>query len=157
MQTTSIKLAKDSLKASRKDREEKRRKLKSENGERLGTLKKFWADGFRTSKILAHNGAVAIAWAVPMILAAYIALQGAFYLVAIVLGQTGGILMETAVDVITVYVVIAVVCGFDMFFAFKIENAAIRAMKRRFWKADYKNGGIDKGEAWRERHPESAE
>lgn len=148
----SMKLARESARAAKKEHAAKRDKLKSENGARFGVLKKFGADSLRSSKILAHNGVVVIAWAVPMFLVAYVALQAAFYAAAVVLGQTGGILMETPVDVVTTYIVIAMVCAFDLFFAFKLENAAIRAMKRRLWRADMKTGGIDRGDFWRERH-----
>lgn len=137
-------------KADRKERTKKREKIQIDPAK---TLKEFWGESGRTTAVLSHNGIVLCAWACLMFLVAYVALQAAFYFVAIVLGQTGGILMETAVDVITVYVVIAMVCAFDLFFAFKLENACIRAMKRRFWKVDRWNKSIDKGDLWRERHP----
>lgn len=116
------------------------------------TLKEFWADSGRTTTVLMHNGVISICWGMLLLLVAYVALQAALIGVAVVLGQTGGVLMETTADVITVYVVIAMVCGFDLFFAFLIEKRILKAIGRRFWKVDHKNKCVDKGDLWKERH-----
>lgn len=126
--------------------------IDAENRKAGGALKKFWADGARSGAVLAHNGIVFLAWACAMAVVAYASLQLAFVIIAMVLAETGGILMETSIDVITAYVVIAMCCGFDMFFSFAVEKWLMKHMARRFWRIDRRTGAIDKGDAWRERH-----
>lgn len=132
--------------------EKKKAKIDAENRENGKTLKAFWKNSVSGGAVLAHNGIVFLAWGMLMLLVAYMSLQLAFYVIAMVLAETGGILMETAIDVVTVYVVIAMCCGFDMFFSFKIESYLIRCMAKRFWRTDRRSGTIDKGEFWRLRH-----
>lgn len=136
----------------RSEHKEKKAKIDADNKSTGRTLKRFWSDSAKGSAALAHNGIVFLAWGCIMLLAAYGSLELAFFAIAMVLAETGGILMETTVDVITVYVVIAMVCGFDLFFSFAIEKWLIKHMARRFWKFDHKTGKIDKGDVWRERH-----
>lgn len=144
MSNIGIKEKKQKLEASRARRRD---------GDAAGrsALAGILADTGRGAKITAHNGLIAIVYGLCMFLVFYVALQVAFYGVAFLSGTTGAFAMETAADVLTVYVIVAMVCGFCMFFSFGIEKALIRAMKRRFWKSG-KDGGIDRGDAWRERH-----
>lgn len=138
--------------------EKKKAKIDAENKKTGATLKSFWKNSVSGSAVLAHNGIVALAWCALMLIVAYIALQASFHIIALVLAETGGLLMETSIDVVTVYVVIAMCCGFDLFFSFKIESYLIRCMTKRFWHMDRRTGGIDKGGFWRERHePEGQE
>lgn len=132
----------------------KKEKIDAENRTAGSALKKFWIDGARSGAVLAHNGIVFLAWGCVMALVAYASLQAVFVVIAMVLAETGGILMETSIDVITTYVVIAMCCGFDMFFSFAVEKWLIKHMSRRFWRHDHRTGTVDKGEAWRERHQE---
>lgn len=141
-------------KAFREAHEKKKKEIGDENRKRGEVLKSFWADSRRSTAVLAHNGIVALVWLAAMFVVAYVDLQLAFVVVALALGETGGILMETSVDVITVYVVIIMGCGFCLFFGLAAEKALMRAMKRRFWRVDRARGRIDKGELWNERHPE---
>lgn len=132
--------------------EKKREKIREENKKNGGALKRFWSDSWHGSAVLGHNGIVFLVWAMLMLATAYAALQIAFFVIAMVLAETGGIAMETPVDVITTYVVIGMCCGFCLFFAFAIEKWLIKHMTRRFWKFDRKTRTIDRGESWRERH-----
>lgn len=132
--------------------EKKRDKIREENRKNGGALKRFWSDSWHGSAVLGHNGIVFLAWGTLMLATAYAALQAAFFVIAMVLAETGGIAMETPVDVITTYVVIGMCCGFCLFFAFAVEKWLIRHMARRFWRFDHKTRTIDRGEAWRERH-----
>ena len=136
----------------RKKHEKKRGEIKARNAETGAALKKFWSGAAKSSAVMARNGAVGIAWAVPMLAVMWAALQLEFIVAALVLGETGGILMETPADVITTYVVLAITCGFDLFFSFKIENALLRAASRRFWHLDKRTGEIDKGELYNLKH-----
>lgn len=142
-----------SLKSSRAEHSAKRKKAKDEMARNASLLKRAAAEGVLETRILAHNGIIACLYGAAMFLTAYLALQLAFYLVALLAGSTGAYLMETAADVLTTYVILAMTCGFVLFFSFGIEKALMRAAKRRFWRKDRANGGIDKGDAWRERHP----
>lgn len=144
-ETASIKAFRDRHAKKKKEGEQK----VSEGGV---LLKKMAVDGATGSRILGHNGFIAAVYAAVMFVVAYAALQLAFYGVAFLAGSTGAYQMSTQADVLTVYVIIAMVCGFDMFFAFQIEKALIGAMKARFWRRDRASGGIDKGQAYKKRH-----
>ncbi len=146
-----------SLKVSREAHKAKRRSAQEETAKNASLLKKAMKEGALESRILTHNGFIGVLYALVMFLVFYMSLQLAFYFVAFLAGSTGSYLMTSSSDVLTTYVILAIVCGFDLFFSLAIEKALIRAMKRRFWKKDRVNGGIDKGDAWRERHPEGSE
>lgn len=133
---------------------EKREKIKKENAERGTLLKKIMKDGARGAGVSAHNAVIAAVYLAVMALVAYIAVQAAFYLVATMAGATGSYLMETPADVLTVYVILAMCCGFCLFAAFAAFKAIWKAARRRFWHTDRKTGTVDKGELWRERHGE---
>ena len=138
------------LRASREKHGAKKKDIQEELAKDRSKVLDIMKGGVTGSGILAHNGIVALVWGAAMLIVAYVALQAAFYFVAVIAGSTGAYAMETAADLLTIYVALAMVCGFDLFFAFKIENRLIRAMKRRFWhKAP--DGTIDHGEAWAER------
>ncbi len=139
---------------SRKELEASRERRRMENKKDRATVMGILARAGRSGQISAHNGFIGILYGMVMFLVFYVALQVAFYGVAFLAGTTGAFAMETAADVLTVYVIVAMVCGFDMFFSFGIEKAVSRAAKRRFWKAA-PDGSIDKGDAWRERHGEN--
>lgn len=143
--------------AAFRERHEKKKAGSAEKVSEGGALLKNMArDGAIGSKILAHNGFIAILYVLAMALVAYASLQAAFYFVAILAGSTGAYLMATEADVLTVYVIIAVVCGFDLFFSFKIESALIRAMSGRFWHKDAgRPDGIDRGAVYHKKHGES--
>lgn len=138
---------------SRKELEASRERRRGEQKENRAALGGIFAQAGQRMKVSVHNGFIGVIYALCMFLVFYFALQLAFYGVAFIAGTTGAFAMETAADVLTVYVIVAMVCGFDMFFAFGIEKSIIRAMKRRLWKV-CGDGAIDKGEAWRERHGE---
>ena len=138
---------------SRKDLEASRERRREEQKQNRSALGSVFANAGRNMKVSVHNGFIGVVYALCMFLVFYFALQIAFYGVAFLSGTTGAFAMETAADVLTVYVIVAMVCGFDMFFSFGIEKAVIRAMRRRFWKVS-RDGSIDKGDAWRERHGE---
>ena len=154
MDENTVKAVKGAMPGFRAAHKKKKSEIDAENKQTGSKLKAFWVNSGKSSIAMAHNGVVLLLWACVMILVAYIALQLAFVVIAFVLGETGGISMTTAVDVITVYVVIAMCCGFDMFFSFAIEKCLIKAMVRRFWKLDYATGKIDKGAFWHEKHPD---
>lgn len=143
--TASIKAFRERHAKKKKDGDQK----VSEGG---ALLKKMAADGATGSRILAHNGFIGAVYTVVMFVVAYVSLQLAFYGVAFLAGSTGAYQMATQADVLTVYVIIAMVCGFDMFFSFQIEKVLIRAMKDRFWHRDKASGDIDKGPAYKKRH-----
>lgn len=145
--------AKAGISGFRASRAARKKKLQDENRKNGETLRSFWADSRRSTAVLAHNGVIALVWAMAMFLVAYADLQLSFFVVAFILGETGGIMMQTSVDVITVYVTIAMGCGFCLFFGFAVEKALMRAMGRRFWRVDHANSRIDKGAAWNEKHP----
>lgn len=136
---------------SRKELEASRERRREESRKDRAEAKGIFAAAARNGRISMHNGFIGLIYALAMFLVFYVALQVSFYGVAFLAGTTGAFAMETAADVLTVYVIVAMVCGFVMFFSFGIEKAAIRAMKRRFWKSA-PDGSIDKGDAWRERH-----
>lgn len=154
MDANSMKAVKDAMPGFRASHKKKKADIDAENKKTGAALKSFWVNSGKSSLVLAHNGAVCLIWACLMFLVAYGSLQMAFVLVAFVMAETGGILMETSVDVITTYVVIAMCCGFDMFFSFAIEKYLIKCMARRFWKLNYATGKIDKGALWHEKHPD---
>ena len=131
-----------------------RKKEAQEKTSRSGALlAKMARDGAIGSKILAHNGFIAAVYALAMFLVAYVALQAAFYFVAFLAGSTGAYQMADQADVLTVYVIIAMICGFCLFFAFAIERALMRAMAARFWHRDPDaEGGIDRGAAYNKKH-----
>lgn len=143
-----------STKAFRERHEKKKQESARKVSEGGSLLKKMASDGATASRILVHNGIIAGIYGFVGFLVCYATLQIAFYFVAILAGSTGAYLMETQADVLTAYVILAIVCGFCLFFAFQLEKAVMRAAKRRFWRKDRKNGGIDRGPAWAERHPD---
>ena len=155
MDANSVKSVKDAMPGFRAAHKAKKAEIDAENKKTGAALKSFWVNSGKSSLVLAHNGVILMIWACLMAVIAYAALQFAFVLVAFVLAETGGIMMETPVDVITTYVVIAMCCGFDMFFSFAIEKYLIKCMSRRFWKLDYAKGQIDKGALWHEKHPDA--
>lgn len=143
-----------SVKAFRERHEKKKQAAGEKVSDGGNILKKMAQEGAAGTKILVHNGIIAGIYGLAGFFVCYAALQVAFYFVAILAGSTGAYLMETQADVLTAYVILAMVCGFCLFFAFQAEKAIMRAASRRFWRKDKKNGGIDKGPAWAERHPD---
>lgn len=157
MDENTAKAVKAAMPGFRAAHKKKKDAIDVENKKNGRRLKEFWINSGKSSIVLGHNGVIVLIWACLMALIAYLSLQLAFVVIAFVLAETGGIAMSTSVDVITTYVVIAMCCGFDMFFSFAIEKCVIKAMCRRFWKLDYATGNIDKGALWHEKHPEPIE
>lgn len=142
-----MKKTRDELKASKEQR-------RIENIQNRSALAGIMSSTGRGMKISMHNAMMCLIYGMVMFLVFYVALQVAFYGVAFLAGSTGAFAMETAADVLTIYVIVAMVCGFCLFFSFGAEKMVIRALKRRLWRSD-NNGGIDRGEAWRKRHEEA--
>lgn len=144
------------LKAERKTREKRVKEIREENKKDASTLKGYAKEGGVQVKILMHNGVIGILYGMAMLVIAYMALQVALVGVAMGTGSMGAYNMETVADMLTMYTVLIMVCGFCLAMSIGIDKALFRAAKRRMWKKD-RSGGIDRGAAWRERHEEGGE
>ena len=126
---------------------------KSGNGDG-GKLSGILPSAAMSAKIAMHNAIYIALYGAAMFLVFYADLQTAFAAVALLAGATGSYAMATAADILTTYTILGIACGFCLFFGFKAENWLIRKLCDRLWRKDRAIGEIDRGPAWRARHPE---
>ena len=105
-----------------KDREEYR-----------GKMREIAKDSATTVKISMHNALISLIFAMAMLLLCVALTEISFAITGVVIGSVNQGAFETLADLIVVIVTAAMVCGFAMFFGFKIQNMLIKAMKARYW------------------------
>lgn len=126
---------KHSTKATKRDN-------KSSNKE---TLKKMAKDNKTSAKIAVHNGFITLVFALAMFLTCIVATETTFAVVGLTVGNACKGSFEMAADMmIVIFVAVIMVCGFALFFAIKIENWLISAMRKRLWHKDKTTGEIVK-------------
>lgn len=122
----------------------KETKKNSGNSDMKAELKKIAADGAKSTKIMMHNGFTALVFALAMTLTCMMAVEIAFMASGFVVGSSMVASGDTYSELIVTFVTVAMVCGFALFFAFKIENALMSGMRNRFWHKDPETGEIIK-------------
>lgn len=107
-------------------------------------LRKIARDGARSTKIAMHNSFTVLIFGLAMALTCMVATEIAFMASGLVIGNAMVTAGDTVSDLIVTFVTVAMVCGFALFFAFKIENVLLAGMRKRLWHTDPLTGEIAK-------------
>ena len=117
--------------------------IKNETGK---TAKAIISNGAQSVKVSVHNSFIALVFGLVMFLVCVCAIEAAYAITGIVIGQATAGSFETVADIVVMVITIIMVCGFDLFFAIKINNLIIKAMAKRFWHIDKISGDIIKND-----------
>lgn len=107
--------------------------MKEINKEEKTKMKRIMQDTKLTTKVLIHNGLIALIYGFIMLCAAIIAVNMSMMLIGYVVGSQGTVALNTIADMLSIYMSLIMVGGLVLFFTFKIENSLIAATKRRMW------------------------
>lgn len=107
--------------------------MKETNKEGKNKMKNIMQDTKLTSKVLIHNGVIAIIYGFIMLGVAIIAINMSMMLIGYTVGSQGTVAINTIADMLSIYMSLIMIGGLVLFFTFKIENAIIAAIKKRMW------------------------
>ena len=106
---------------------------KAEKGKNKAAFKKIAHESAVSSKILAHNGFMVIVFGLAMLLLCVIAIEAAFMITGLIIGNSMVTEGDTYSELLITFVTVAMVCGLDLFFVFKLENLLIASVCKRIW------------------------
>ncbi len=109
---------------------------KKENPTAKSIMSEISKNSLINGKIMAHNGILTTVYLAVMALIFIGACHLANVISAAMIGYYGAYDTSTIAGALVFQMCMLMTAGFCLFFAFKLENAVIRALKKRLWHRD---------------------